>query len=65
VDAADGTLRPDRYYRYTAEDLTEMEANGDEKEVNEDVYTAVNKRCAPFTDIDSLLIDSMIEQAKL
>ena len=35
------------------------------KEVNEDVYTAVNKRCAPFTDIDSLLIDSMIQQAKL
>lgn len=39
VDAADGTLRPDRYYRYTAEDLAEMETNGDEKEINEDVCT--------------------------
>ena len=37
VDAADGTLRPDRYYCYTAEDLAEMDANGDEKEINEDV----------------------------
>jgi hypothetical protein len=35
------------------------------KEVNKDVHTAVNKRCAPFTDIDSLLVDSMIQQAKL
>ena len=34
--------RPDRYYRYTAEDLAEMEANGDEKEINEDVCTLGN-----------------------
>lgn len=37
VDSLDGTLRPDRFYRYTAEELAEMEANGDEKEINEDV----------------------------
>lgn len=38
VNIDDGTLRPDRYYCYTAEELVTMTGKGEEKEVNESVY---------------------------
>jgi hypothetical protein len=38
VDTTDGTLRPDRYFIYSAEELADITANGEAKEINEDVW---------------------------